>query len=238
MNSTLTHIESYIDASPILVAVDNVIFGFDPVEEKLKILLFKRRVDPEAGKWSLIGSFIQEGESGAQAAIRILQKFTGLKDVFLEQFKTYSDANRDPGARVISIGYYSLIRISEENTKLIEAYDAQWFEINSIPDLAVDHHRIVKDAQLLLKNNAIQRPIGFNLLPEEFTLPKLLKLYKEILQEPLDDRNFRKKILSAGFLRKLDKKDKTTSKKGAFLYQFDSEKYFELVKNGYSQSMV
>ncbi len=236
--NTLTHSESYKDAKPILVAVDNVIFGFDPIEEKLKVLLFKRRVDPEAGKWSLIGSFIQEGESGSQAAERILFKFTGLKDVFLEQFKTYSDTMRDPGARVIAIGYYSLIRISEENTNLIQAYDAQWFEIASIPDLAVDHDKITKDALRLLRDNAIQRPIGFNLLPKEFTLPKLLKLYTEILQEPLDDRNFRKKILSAGFLIKLKKKDKSGSKKGAFLYEFDSEKYFEQLKNGYSQSLI
>ena len=235
---TIAHAETYIDAKPILVAVDNVIFGFDPNEEMLKILLFKRQVDPEAGKWSLVGSFVQEDESGAEAATRILNKFTGLKDVFLQQFKTYSDTQRDPGARVISIGYYSLIRINEEKTKLIEAHNAQWFELKSIPDLAVDHKKIAMDALQLLRNHAIQKPIGFNLLPKEFTLPKLLKLYTEILEEPLDDRNFRKKILSAGFLNKLDKKDKSNSKKGAYLYQFDSEKYFELVKRGYSQSMI
>ncbi|MGL1889616.1 MAG: NUDIX domain-containing protein [Reichenbachiella sp.] len=236
--STIPHLETYKDAQPILIAVDNVIFGFDPFEEKLKVLLFKRRVAPEAGKWSLVGSFIQPNESGIEAAQRILTKFTGLEDVFLEQFHSYTKINRDPGARVISIAYYSLLRINEENSRVTQAHDAEWLDIDNFPELVVDHNKIVVDALELLQENAKRRPIGFNLLPKEFTLPKLLKLYTEILQAPIDDRNFRKKILSAGFLNRLEKKDKSTSKKGAFLYEFNSEKYFELIKDGYTLSFI
>lgn len=228
------HNETYKDGKPILVAVDNVIFGFDPEEEKLKILLFKRQVDPEAGKWSLIGSFVQENESAEVAAQRILTKFTGLEDVFLEQFHTYSNVDRDPGARVISIGYYSLIRIDEHKEELVNSFEAKWFELNQVPELVIDHTQMVEDALHILQNDSKRKPIGFNLLPERFTIPKLLKLYQEILQIELDDRNFRKKILSASYLDRLDEKDKSSSKKGAFLYQFNVEKYFELVKEGYN----
>jgi len=230
---TKPHRETYKDAKPILVAVDNVIFGFDEEEEELKILLFKRLVDPEAGGWSLVGSFVQEDESAAEAGSRILDKFTGLNNVFLEQFITYSDVNRDPGARVISISYYSLIQIQEHDKKLVESHNAKWFKISDIPELVIDHSRIINDALIQIRQNARIKPIGFNLLPVKFTLPKLFKLYQCILQEPLDDRNFRKKILSTGLLDKLNEKDKSSSKKGAFLYQFNANKYFQLVKEGY-----
>ncbi|PIB34267.1 DNA mismatch repair protein MutT [Reichenbachiella sp. 5M10] len=228
-----THSESYQEATPILVAVDNVIFGFDPDEEKLKVLLFKRQVAPQAGTWSLIGSFIQPQESGVQAAARILQKFTGLDEVYLEQFHAYTQPSRDPGARVISITYYSLIRINEQNDELVNTYQARWFDLTDIPPLVVDHNHMVQDALTHLQGKIKRKPIGFNLLPDEFTLPKLLKLYMEIYQAPIDDRNFRKKILSTGILDRLDKKDKSASKKGAFLYQFNEEKYFSLVDDGY-----
>lgn len=227
------HLETYKNANPILVAVDNVIFGFDHYKERLKVLLFQRQVEPEAGAWSLIGSFVQENESAPVAAMRILKKFTGLSDVFLEQLKVYSTVNRDPGARVISISYYSLLRIDKEMNELTDAYNAKWFYLDQVPKLAIDHNSMVEDALIVVQEHARRKPIGFNLLPEKFTLPKLLKLYKEIYREPLDDRNFRKKILSLGILERLDEKDKTTSKKGAYLYQFDKEKYFEMVENGY-----
>lgn len=228
------HIETYQDARHILVAVDNVIFGFDPEDEVLKVLLFKRLVEPEAGGWSLIGSFVQPDESAVAAAARILHKFTGLKDVFLEQFITYSDVERDPGARVISISYYSLIQINEHDRDLVAAHNAQWFDVREIPDLVIDHSIMVNDALVKIRENARFKPIGFNLLPEKFTLPKLFKLYQSIMSEPLDDRNFRKKILASGVLDKLEEKDKSTSKKGAYLYKFNEEKYFQLVRDGYN----
>lgn len=227
------HSETYQDAVPILVAVDNVIFGFDNFDHKLKVLLFKRQVAPEAGNWSLIGSFVKTDESAVDASQRILTKFTGLKDVFLQQFKTYAGVNRDPGARVISIGFYSLIRIKEENQTLTETFDASWYDLDEIPPLVIDHGKIIDDALGLLQVDGRRKPIGFNLLPKKFTIPQLFQLYQEIYRKPLDDRNFRKKILSTGLLKKLNEKDKSASKKGAFLFSFDERKYEELRNEGF-----
>ncbi|SMD32915.1 ADP-ribose pyrophosphatase YjhB, NUDIX family [Reichenbachiella faecimaris] len=224
---------TYIVAQPILVAVDNVIFGFDGEEEKLKVLLFKRKVEPFAGQWSLVGSFVQPNESAVVAASRILTEFTGLESVFLEQLHCYSSVDRDPGDRVISIAYYSLIQLETYRKKLVEEHEAAWFELHEIPDLVIDHKQMVADALVKLQDNARRRPVGFNLLPPKFTLPQLFKLYQEIYQKEIDDRNFRKKILATDLLEKLDTKDKTTSKKGAFHYQFNKTKYQQLETDGY-----
>jgi len=224
----------YYGSDPILVAVDSIVFGFDSEEEKLKILLFKRLVDPFSGQWSLIGSFVKPTESADASAIRILHNLTGLSNVFLQQFKCYTGTERDPGSRVISIGYFSLIQIKDHNNELISLHGTKWFDIDSIPDLVLDHNQMVRDALDQLRTIARRKPIGFELLPKNFTLPQLIKLYQEIYQKPVDDRNFRKKIHSLGLLTKLDKKDKTTSKKGAFLYKFDKTKYYELLDKGFN----
>ncbi|UXX79498.1 NUDIX domain-containing protein [Reichenbachiella carrageenanivorans] len=224
---------SYIVAQPILVAVDNVIFGFDAETERLKVLLFKRKIEPFAGQWSLVGSFVQPNESAVVAASRILTEFTGLESVFLEQLHCYSGVDRDPEDRVISIAYYSLIQLQKYREELVEKHQAAWFEINNVPDLVIDHRQMVSDALIKLQDNARRRPIGFNLLPPKFTLPQLFKLYQEIYQQEIDDRNFRKKILATGLLEKLDTKDKTTSKKGAFHYQFNKAKYQQYETEGY-----
>ncbi|MCG8323277.1 MAG: NUDIX hydrolase [Cytophagales bacterium] len=220
----------YYGSEKILVAVDCIIFGFDINEEKLKILLFKRLVEPFAGQWSLVGSFVHKDEDLSVAAHRILKELAGLKNVFLEQLTCYGKVNRDPGSRVISIAYYSLIQI---NRKLKNLHEAQWFDVKDMPPLVLDHNEMVRDAQEQLQQNAIRKPVGFNLLPEYFTLPQLLKLYQEIYQKPLDDRNFRKKILSMDLLVKSGKKDKSSSKKGAFLYKFDKGRYNNLIKKGF-----
>lgn len=224
---------TYIVAQPILVAVDNVIFGFDSEEEKLKVLLFKRKVEPFAGQWSLVGSFVQPNESAVVAASRILTEFTGLSSVFLEQLHCYSSVDRDPGDRVISIAYYSLIQLQKYRKELVEQHEAAWFEINEIPELVIDHQQMVTDALLKLQDKARRKPVGFNLLPPKFTLPQLFKLYREIYQKDIDDRNFRKKILATDLLERLNTKDKTTSKKGAFHYQFNKDKYHQLETDGY-----
>ncbi len=220
----------YYGSEKLLVAVDCIIFGFDIKAQKLKILLFKRLVEPYAGQWSLVGSFVHAEEDLEVAASRILLELTGMSNVYLEQLKCYGKTNRDAGARVISIAYFSLIKINEDLNNL---HDAEWFDITAMPSLVLDHDQMVEDALEKLKENAIRKPIGFNLLPELFTLPQLLQLYKEIYRKPLDDRNFRKKIISMDLLIKTDKKDKSSSKKGAFLYQFDKEKYEKLVKKGF-----
>lgn len=220
----------YTDADSILLAVDCIIFGFD--RDSLKLLLFQRKVTPFQGEWSLIGSFVKKEESVLTAAERVLKTHTGLANVFMEELGSYGAVERDPGARVISIAHYALMRLAEENKAIDQAYKAQWFDFDQLPDLILDHHQMVQDALEKLRRKTRYRPIGFELLPEKFTIPQLRLLYEVIYQRSLDRRNFRKKILSMKILEKLEEKDKTNSRKGAFLYRFNPEKYQEMVERG------
>lgn len=220
----------YPGAVPILVAVDCVILGFD--REELKLLLFKRKIEPFKGEWSVIGSFVRPEESVGTAAGRVLEEHTGLQEIFMEPLACYGDIDRDPGARVISQAYFALIRLGEEEIQMVETHQARWFNLHSIPSLILDHNQMVADSLAALRNKARHRPIGFELLPEKFTIPQLKKLYDAIYQQEFDRRNFRKKILSMGILEKLEEKDKSSSKKGAFLYRFDQLRYREMVEKG------
>ncbi|SDR67618.1 NUDIX domain-containing protein [Gramella sp. MAR_2010_147] len=214
------------------VATDCIIFGFH--EGKLKLLVFKRRVAPLQGEWSLIGSFVQLDEDLEVAGQRVLNEITGLENVFMQQLRTYGKKDRDPGYRCISVAQYALIRIDEYDEKLVEEHGAHWYEIENLPSLILDHNDMVQDALLQLKQNARYKPIGFELLPEKFTIPQLQSLYEAIYQRELDARNFRKKVLSLNVLEKLEEKDKSTSKRGAFLYKFNYENYQKLLKSGYN----
>ena len=217
--------------SPILVAVDCIIFGFD--KESLKLLLFKRKVEPFKGKWSLIGSFVEAEEGIDQATTRILEESTGLKGIFMQELGSYGHPKRDPGGRVIAIAFYALVQLNGNLHHPSDQFEAEWFEVNEVPDLILDHNIMVKDALNQLRENAKHYPIGFELLPKKFTIPQLQLLYEAIYQKDLDRRNFSKKINAMNILHKLNEKDKSTSKKGAFLYQFDQEKYEKLLKEGY-----
>ena len=157
---------------------------------------------------------------------------TGLQNIYLEQLKTYSAVERDPAERVISVAFYSLTSITEFELESVEKYDAHWFNLDEIPELIFDHNEMVNDAIKELKVKAKHKPIGFNLLPKFFTIPELQALYEAIYQRELDARNFRKKILSLDILTKTDKKDKSGSKKGAFLYTFNKEKFDTLIEKG------
>ncbi len=212
------------------VAIDSIIFGFD--DGKLKLLLIKRNFPPCKGQWSLMGGFVGEKESLDKAAYRILEELTGLKEVYLEQLYTYGDIHRDTEARVISVAYYALIKIDDYDSDLGEKHGARWFAIDELPPLIFDHKIMVQKAMRRLKRKTIIQPVGFELLPEKFTLPQLQKLYEAIHQKEMDKRNFRKRILSIGVINKLNEKDKNSSKRGAFLYEFDKEKYDYLVTNG------
>ncbi len=214
------------------VATDCIIFGFH--EGKLKLLVFKRRVEPLRGEWSLIGSFVRLDEDLEVAGKRVLKETTGLENLYMQQLRSYGKKDRDPGYRCISIAQYALIRIDEYDEQLVEEHGAKWFEIDHLPLLVLDHNQMVHDALLQLKQNARYKPIGFELLPEKFTIPQLQTLYEAIYQRELDARNFRKKVLSLNVLEKLDEKDKSTSKRGAFLYKFNYENYQELLKSGYN----
>ena len=226
----MEHSNFYEGKDRILLAVDCIIFGFD--ESKIKLLVFQRKVAPEAGRWSLLGRFVGMDESVIDAASRVVEESTGLKDIFLEELSTYGQVERDPGARVVSIAHYALIRIDNQNLTSVEAYNAKWFDFEALPDLIFDHQQMVLDAMEKLRRKVRYRPIGFELLPKKFTIPQLKALYEAILQKPLDRRNFRKKILSMEILEKLSEKDKSNSRKGAYLYQFNQENYEALLKSG------
>lgn len=216
-----------------LVAVDCIIFGYDILEKELKLLLIKRGFEPAKGKWSLAGGFVNEGESLDEAASRILFNLTGLKNVYMEQNYTYGDINRDPGARVISTSYYALIKIQNIDNRLAEINGAHWRAVSRLPELIFDHPAMVQRALEELQNQIKIKPVGFELLPERFTLVQLQELYEAIYMRKIDKRNFRKKILSMNLLEKLDEKEKMTSKKGAWYYRFIPEKYHTFTQNGF-----
>lgn len=221
----------YPEQCKIHVAVDCIIFGFD--NEGLKVLLYKRSFEPFKGKWSLMGGFVGPNESLDDAARRVLYECSGLHDVFMEQIYTFGEVNRDPEARVVSVAYSALIRIDDYNHELNNTLGASWWKINALPELIFDHKQMIEKALNRLRERCKNRPIGFELLPKKFTLPQLIRLYEEIYQKKIDKRNFRKKILSMNLLKKLNEKDKSTSKRGAFLYQFDKKKYYKLLEKGF-----
>jgi len=221
----------YPHTTRILVAVDCIIFGFDQTD--LKLLLTRRSFQPEQGKRSLVGGFVGDNESLDEAAKRILFELTGLRNIYMEEVKVFSDVDRDPMERTISVAYYALIKINER-LKLSAEYGAHWFSIHEIPDLIFDHGKMVRAAHYKLKSMAKHQPIGFELLPKKLTIPQLRRLYESIYQEELDKRNFSRKILAMNMLEKLNEKDKSSSKKGAFLYRFDKKRYRELIRKGFN----
>jgi len=213
-----------------LVAVDCIIIGFK--DNDLHILIAKRQFEPMKGGWSLMGGFVNSGESINEAAQRVLDEFTGIDDVFMEQLGAYGEVERDLAERVVSIAYYALVDMDKFDTSLAIKYDARWVNITSLPALIFDHNKMLKDTITTLQRRAAVKPIGFNLLGEQFTLPMLQSLYESIYQEPIDKRNFRKKILLMDILEKLDEKDKSASRRGAFYYRFNKDKYDQLIQQG------
>ncbi|WP_439130227.1 NUDIX hydrolase [Polaribacter sp.] len=207
----------------VLLAVDCIIFGFD--DEDLKVLLIKREFKPEKGKWSLIGGFLKKRETLDLAAKRILYKLTGMNDIYMEQLYTWSEVDRDPKERTISTSFYAIINIEHHNTEIIKNYNAKWFSLSKVPDLIFDHNEMLVKATKRLRRRTSISPIGFELLPEKFTMRQLQKLYESILDKKIDKRNFINKIKSMDILIKLKEKDMTSSTKGSYLYMFDQEKY-------------
>lgn len=215
---------TYYNHNPkFYVGIDCIIFGFDKGE--LNLLLLKRNFEPAMGQWSLMGGFIQENESADDAAKRVLSELTGLENVYMDQIGAFGAVDRDPGERVISLAYYALININEYDRELVQQHNAYWVNINNLPDLIFDHNEMVEKARAIMKQKASIAPIGFNLLPELFTLTQLQSLYEAIYGEPMDKRNFRKRIAEMGFIEKTDKIDKTGSRRGASLYKFNDKAY-------------
>ena len=216
-------LEQYQAQTKCLVALDSIIFGFDG--DELKLLLVKRGIEEYDGTWSLMGGWLQPDEAPEAASARILNELTGLRDIYLEQLYVFGDPYRDPVERTVSIGYFALINVADYDDIISHTFEAQWFSMHELPTLLFDHGAMVNMAIERLRYKATQHPIGFELLPEKFTIPQLQKLYEAIFATQFDKRNFSRKILSTGLLIKLDEKQKGYSKKGAYLYTVDNEEY-------------
>lgn len=215
---------NYYSSNPkFYVGIDCIIFGFN--EGRLHLLLLKRNFEPAMGNWSLMGGFVQENESVDDAAKRVLAELTGLDNVYMEQVGSFGAIDRDPGERVISVAYYALVNINEYDRDLVQQHNAFWVNINELPPLIFDHPAMVEKARTLMQQKASTEPIGFNLLPRLFTLSQLQSLYEAIYGENIDKRNFRKRIAEMDYIEKTDKIDKTGSKRGAALYQFNEKAY-------------
>lgn len=214
------------------LTVDCVVFGLD--ETELKVLLIERGLAPFKGKWALPGGFVRVDETLDEAARRELLEETGLKDVFLEQLYTFGAVQRDPRERVVSVAYYALVNLAEHPaTGASDASDAAWFPVASPPALAFDHAEILATAVERLRGKVRYEPIGFELLPEQFTLSQLQHLYEIVLQMELDKRNFRKRILAMDLLVPLNKQTRTGAHRPAQLFKFNDRKYAALKKRGF-----
>ena len=215
----------YIEHSKVWLSVDCIIFGFD--EGKLKILIGKRQMDPGRGEWSLYGGFVASDESVDDAATRTLYELTGLRNLFMRQVGAFGSVDRDPGERVVSIAYYALINVKDYDEELRLSHGVKWVDINEIPQLYSDHNEMVRKARKMMQQKLAHEPVGFRLLPALFTLTQLQHLYEAVNGAELDKRNFRKRIKEMDFIEKTELVDKTSSKRGAYLYRFNKRAYNE-----------
>jgi len=225
-------IDYYAHKNKMYVATDCIVLGFDSGE--LKLLIFRRKMDPHEGKWSLIGNIIDLNEDMDDAASRVIKDFTGLDNIFFEQTRAYGKADRDNGYRCVSIAQYALIRLDNYDKKFVEKHGAFWYRIEDLPDLVLDHNQMLDDALKILRLKARYQPIGFELLPEKFTLPQIHILYEAIYQQDINPADFKKKILSFnGLLKLVDEKGENSSKEDT-LYQFDYDTYQKFLHSGFN----
>ncbi|MDB4297410.1 DNA mismatch repair protein MutT [Flavobacteriaceae bacterium] len=216
----------------LYVSVDCVVFGYDFTQSKLNVLVFKRPYYPLKDESALIGGFVSQNESVDDSSKRILTEFTGIDRAFLEQFSVYGNLNRAL-KRVVSIAYWGFIKVLDSDKETLEKHNAYWVPVDSVPDLIFDHNKMITDALTLLKNSIKYRPVGFELLPEKFTIPQLFNIYTEIYGAELDVRNFSRKMKSLGILDKLEEKQNSGLGRKAFLHRFNKEKYTSLLSQGF-----
>jgi ADP-ribose pyrophosphatase YjhB (NUDIX family) len=231
------------------VSVDNVIFGFH--ENQLKVLLLQLKKN---NKWKLPGGFIYKDEEIEDAAARILKIRTGLDKIFLQQFHVFGDSKRTPEQlvkemfdieeirfteqtnllqRYLTIGYYALVEYDKVKPHLDKvSIQCTWYELNNLPELLFDHRQIIEQALQTLRIQLNFQPIGYNLLPKEFTLKYLQSIYETILGRKLDRSNFNRKILSYGILVKKGKQYSGAAHKAPYLYSFNKKAYFKALENG------
>jgi len=214
-------------------SVDNVLFGFD--DKVIKVLLIKRGEEPYKDYWALPGDLVYPDEDLRDAPMRVLKQLTGIENMYLEQVKAFGKRDRHPLGRVITVAYLSLVNVNKVQLKPSSfAEIVKWIPIDAIEELAFDHVKILNDCLNSLQQSVQQRPLGFELLPERFTLSDLQELYEAIMSTSLDKRNFRKKLLSMGIL--IDTKEFQTgvAHRPARLYSFDQEKYEDLKRTGFT----
>jgi len=215
------------------VTVDGVVFGFDDAD--LKLLLIQRKVDPFKGAWALPGGFVRPDEDLEEAVRRELADETGITRLYLEQLFSFGDPKRDPRERVISVAYYALVKLADHRLRAAsDAVDVAWFPVAELPKLAFDHEKIVEVALRRLKAKVRYEPIGFELLPEKFTLGELQRLYEAVLEQAVDKRNFRKKILGTDLLDPLDEYQQDVAHRAAQYYRFNRARYEQLKKRGFN----
>ena len=210
------------------VTVDIVVFGYDGGRQ-LKLLLIERGGEPYKGSWALPGGFVDMDEDLETAALRELEEETGVKDLYVEQLYTFGTPGRDPRGRVISVAYFSLVNLQDHPAVAAsDATRAEWFPTNELPDLAFDHADIISIATERLAGKVRYQPIGFELLPEEFTLGQLQQLYETVLHvDAFNKRNFRTRILRTGILEEVGRQQ-NVAHRPAVLYRFNKEAYEKL----------
>lgn len=217
----------------VALTVDCVVFGLDG--QDLKVLLIRRGIEPFAGCWALPGGFVHVDETPEQAAMRELVEETGVDNVYLEQLYTFGELDRDPRERVVSVAYYALVKLSDHRVRAAtDAREAAWFSVGDLPALAFDHDVILATAHERLRGKVRYQPIGFELLPEKFTLRQLQQLYETVLGRSLDKRNFRKKILGMDLLQDLHEVESDVAHRAAKLFAFDARKYERLTKQDFN----
>ena len=215
----------YSEFQKVFLSVDCIIFGFD--QNKLKVLIGRRQLDPGRGEWSLYGGFVRADESLDAAADRTLEELTGLKHVYMRQVGAFGNLDRDPGERVVSVAYYALINVKDYNEKLRKKHGVEWVNIEEMPQMYSDHNIMVQKARKLMQQKMVTQPVGFELLPDLFTLTQLQRLYEAVYGHDIDKRNFRKRLKDMDYIEKTELIDNVTSKRGAALYRFNKNVYNE-----------
>jgi 8-oxo-dGTP diphosphatase len=227
---------TYEFARPALT-VDIVVFGFDSEysDDDLKVMLIQRDLVPFEGGWALPGGFVRVDETLDDAARRELAEETGLKDIYLEQLYTFGAIDRDPRERIVTVAYYALVNLEGHDVQAsTDARNAAWFALSDLPELAFDHQQILDTAHQRLRGKVRYQPIGFELLPDRFTLRQLQHLYEVILDRELDKRNFRKKVLAMEIVKETKEIEKDVAHRAARLYRFDKRTYDRLTKQGFN----
>lgn len=215
------------------LSVDCVVFGYH--EGEIKVLLIQRGAEPFNDHWALIGDLVDPKINLRDAANNVLEKLTGLKNIYMKQFFTFGSVDRHPLDRVVTVGYFSLVNsINYHPIASAWAKSAEWFSIDELPELAFDHQSILEKGIETLKNEVRHKPTGFELLPTKFTLLELQLLYEALLGYKFDKSNFRKKILEMNILQPLNEFKENVAHRPAKLFQFDEKRYKLLEEKGFS----